>query len=102
MYKRRNSRIEILYHMGYAPGYAGTPEFEKWNEQIRAAFAEIGWVFLGNSDPMSSTNQDAYDMVIESDGGPLDLATLERVLKQVGIENGGICTGDIIQPKASS
>ena len=95
------SKIHVLYWMGYAPAYAPSPEFDAWTEKIRAAFAEIGWNLTYNYDPMSSTDQDGYYLGIESDGGPLERATLEKVLVSVGIENGGWCNGDIIEPPKS-
>ena len=97
MYKRKKYRIVVDYWMGYARGSPGDAEFAVLNEDIQAALTPTGWELVGNWDPMSSNDQGAYCLAIESDGSPLEEATLTSVLKQIGIENGGCPLGDYIR-----
>jgi hypothetical protein len=92
--------IDIMYFCAYTKGLPGDPEYEAWLENVRRAFAELGWTVTAQGPTGSSTNVDEDYLSIETDEGPvLDRAALKRVLERVGISptyytgdiEGGLC-----------
>jgi hypothetical protein len=86
--------IDIMYFCAYTKGLPGDPEYAAWMEQVRRAFADLGWTVTAQGPTGSSTNVDEDYLSIESDGGALDRAALKSVLERVGISP-TYYTGDI-------
>jgi hypothetical protein len=79
-------QILITYGCGYTKGgYAGEPGYEAWMQEVRRAFAALGWAVTGQAPTQSSTHPEEDYLCLESDDGKLDQVALEQALAQVGI-----------------
>jgi hypothetical protein len=86
--------IDIMYFSACTKGIPGDPQYAAWMDQVRRAFADLGWTVTAQGPTGSSTNVDEDRLSIESDGAAVDLVALKGLLEQIGISP-TYYTGDI-------